>query len=232
MQYGKNIKQSNHILLVEDDNSIARFIELELNHAGYEVTVENDGIAAVESFKINPVDMVILDLMLPGLDGYGVFSEIKKQAIDVPVIMLTAKKTTHEVVLGLEAGADDYIRKPFEMPELLARIRNLLKRKATPIILTYADLAIDQQKRLVTRADCDINLTALEFDLLVYLINNHESVLSRDQIYQAVWNESYLPGTNVVDVFIRRLRRKVDEPFTEHLIETVRSVGYSLRVKR
>lgn len=231
MYLGRNEKQACRVLLVEDDNSIARFVELELNHAGFEVTIERDGISAVESFKNNPADLVILDLMLPALDGYGVFSEIKKKAGEVPVIMLTAKKTTREVVLGLETGADDYVTKPFEMPELLARVHNQLRRKK-PAVLSYADLTIDRNKRQVTRAGISITLTALEFDLLVYLITNRELVLSREQIYQAVWRDSFLPGTNVVDVFIRRLRSKVDEPFAERLIETVRGVGYSLRLKR
>jgi len=225
------VKQTDSILLIEDDNSIARFIELELVHAGLKVTVKKDGISALESFRLNPTDLVILDLMLPGLDGYGVFTLIKQQNSDVPVIMLTAKTTTREVVRGLKAGADDYIKKPFEMPELLARVQNLLRRKETPAIMSYADLNIDQRKHQATRGECLLSLTALEFDLLVYFISNRELVLSREQIYQAVWKDSYLPGTNVVDVFIRRLRKKVDEPFTEQLIKTVRGVGYSLRLK-
>ncbi len=225
------MKQNNNILLIEDDDSIARFVELELIHAGFEVTVKNDGVSAVETFKHDPADLVILDLMLPGLDGYGVFTLIKQQNNNIPVIMLTAKTTTREVVRGLEAGADDYIKKPFEMPELLARVQNLLRRKETPAVISYADLNIDRRRHQATRAGCMLDLTALEFDLLAYFISNHELVLSREQIYQAVWKDSYLPGTNVVDVFIRRLRKKVDEPFTEQLIKTIRGVGYSLRLK-
>jgi len=223
-----SLAKAAHVLVVEDDASISRLLELELTQAGFQVSVVNDGLAATALLADCQPNLVVLDLMLPGLDGYQVFAEIKKKDPDIPVIMLTAKRATDDVIRGLELGADDYIKKPFEMAELIARIRGLL-RKSAPTETSYKDLTVDLARRRVTRAGEQITLTAYEFSLLVFLMLNREQVLARDQIYRAVWRDDYLPGTNVVDVLIRRLRKKVDDHFEEPLIKTVRGVGYSLR---
>ena len=217
------------MLVVEDDASISRSIELELSHVGFRVSLARDGAEAVKLLSSCDPDVVLLDLMLPGVDGYQVFSEIRKRLGEIPVIMLTAKRGTADVIRGLELGADDYVKKPFEMPELIARIRSHLRKAAGPSVIVRKDVTVDLDRRTVTRAGSPINLTAYEFTLLAFLMTNCERVLSREQIYRAVWKDDYVPDTNVVDVLIRRLRQKIDDDFDEALIETVRGVGYSFR---
>ncbi|MCL5292217.1 MAG: response regulator transcription factor [Actinobacteria bacterium] len=171
----------------------------------------------------------MLDLMLPGLDGEEVCRRMRSIDRDVAIIMLTAKRTTLDIVKGLDSGADDYLKKPFEMPELLARIRALARRKTDKSkIIRYADLALDMEARTAQRGGTNISLTTLEFDLLACLLANGEHVLSRDQLYQSTWREPYI-SSNVVDVLIGRIRRKIDDPFDRKLIHTIRGLGYVLR---
>lgn len=223
-----------HILVIEDERQIARFLELELRHAGYSVSVEGDGALGLQSARRDRPDLVLLDLMLPGMDGFEVCSKLREFSL-VPILMLTAKDATEDKVSGLDCGADDYITKPFEMEELLARIRAAFRRKEsggdTLQILTISDLSLDAARRTVRRGDSDIALTKREFDLLEYLLRNSGLVLTREQILNAVWGMEYGGDANVVDVYIRYLRSKLDEPFPIKLIHTVRGVGYTLEVR-
>jgi len=216
------------ILIVEDDATIARFVELELKHVGFEVLRAGEGPTAIEVLDSRDVDLVILDLMLPGIDGIDVARHIRKKGSDVPILMLTARAETHDVVAGFEAGADDYLRKPFEIPELLSRIRALLKRTAgsgqsTP--LEASGIRIDPERRLATRAGEALDLTAKEFDLLAYLVANAGRVISRDEILEAVWGAQRSTDSNVIEVFVCHIRNKIGD-HDNRVIQTIRGVGY------
>lgn len=220
------------ILLVEDEQKIARFLQLELEYEGYSVKQTQDGKAGLEMALGDNVDLVILDIMLPGLNGLEVCRRIR-QSSQVPIIMLTAKDTTMDKVIGLDIGADDYITKPFAIEELLARVRVALKRKAsyTPSTdaLSSGNLKIDLSRHLVTYGDSIIELTKKEFDLLEYLVKNKGIVLTRESILEKVWGYDYMGDTNLVDVYIRYLRSKLDESYDKKFIHTVRGVGYLLK---
>lgn len=220
------------ILIVEDEKKIARIMELEITHAGYEVEVVYNGKEGIEKVKENNFDLLILDIMLPGLDGIEVCNKIRSFS-DIPIIMVTAKDSTQDKVNGLDTGADDYITKPFEAEELMARIRAQLRRKkdTEENILKIANLKIDKEKYTVTRAGDNIELTKKEYDLLKYFMENKGIVLSRDQLLEAVWGYDYVGQTNIVDVYIRYLRSKIDDPYDKKLIQTVRGVGYVIRDK-
>jgi DNA-binding response OmpR family regulator len=223
----------SHILLVEDEAKLARFIELELMYEGYSVDVVNDGCEALEMFKQKSYDLVLLDLMLPGLNGIEVLRKIRESS-DVSVIMLTAKADVSDKVTGLDSGADDYITKPFAIEELLARMRTTLrvkplKNQASPL-LKCNKLSIDIHKRMVKWEDAAVvDLTKTEFELWTYLVQNKNAVLTRKQILCAVWGFDYDGSTNVVDVYIRYLRSKIDDKFDEKLIHTARGVGYYVK---
>ena len=221
---------SGTILLVEDENKIARFMELELIHEGYEVDVFERGETALEKFHEKNYDLVILDIMLPGMDGMEVCSTIRKDS-EIPIIMVTAKDSISDKVDGLDYGADDYITKPFAIEELLARIRAQLRRQQPDKenILEAADLIMDTERYKVVRAGEEIELTKKEYDLLEYLLMNQDIVISREQLLREVWGYDYTGETNIVDVYIRYLRSKIDDPFELKLIKTVRGVGYVLR---
>lgn len=215
------------ILIVEDDQTIARFVQLELEHAGYRVLRAGDGSTAVDLLTENDVDLVILDLMLPGVDGLDVARFIRKKGLDVPILMLTARSETHDVVMGFEAGADDYLRKPFEIPELLSRIRALLKRTKAKEGVRYeaSGVSIDLEKREATLDGQPLNLTSKEFDLLAYLVANAGRVLSRDEIFEAVWGGQPTSESNVIEVFVCHLRTKIGDKGAK-IIQTIRGVGY------
>lgn len=215
------------ILIVEDDQTIARFVQLELEHAGYQVLRAGDGSAAMDLMAESDVDLVILDLMLPGVDGLDVARFIRKKGMDVPILMLTARAETHDVVVGFEAGADDYLRKPFEIPELLSRVRALLKRTKTAQEPRYeaSGVAIDLEKRQATLHGQPLNLTSKEFDLLAYLVANAGRVISRDEIFEAVWGGQPASESNVIEVFICHLRTKIGDKEAK-IIQTIRGVGY------
>ncbi len=218
------------ILVVEDEIKLARFVELELKHEGYEVFVANDGRTGVEMFFEKEPDLIILDLMLPQLSGIEVCRRIRKES-DVPIIMLTAKGETMDKVMGLDSGADDYMTKPFAIEELLARLRAFSRRKtpaktSSSTVLTLKDLTMDLAKRSVKYKGEEIELTKREFELLQYLIENKNIVISREQILNNVWGYDYIGETNVVDVYVRYLRTKIDDKYSVKLIHTIRGVGY------
>lgn len=228
----------NRILIIEDEEKIARFIELELQHEGYEVEKCADGRTGLEMAETGGFSLVLLDIMLPELNGLEVLRRLRKSS-DIPVIMLTARDAVMDKVAGLDQGADDYITKPFAIEELLARIRLVLRRRSAPAYeavpespgdtLRCGELTLSESRHEVKYAGKEIELTSREFDLLNALLINKNIVLSRDQLLGKVWGYDYMGETNVVDVYIRYLRSKIDEVFGISLIQTVRGVGYVIR---
>lgn len=223
--------QKEKILVVEDEIKLARFLELELRHEGYEVLVAHDGREGLRAALEENVSLVVLDIMLPVLNGMEVCRRIR-HASDIPVIMLTAKDDTMDKVMGLDLGADDYMTKPFAIEELLARIRAILKRRGGTAAkgrqLNAGDLVIDTERYQVFFRKQPVELTKREFELLKYLVENRNIVLTRDTLLREVWGYDYAGDTNVVDVYIRYLRSKIDQRFDTNLIRTVRGVGYIL----
>ncbi|WP_433748687.1 response regulator transcription factor [Paenibacillus amylolyticus] len=244
------------VLVIEDEPKIARLLELELQYEGYQVGKAGSGTEGLEKYGEGQWDLILLDVMLPGLSGIEVLRRVRAKDATVPIIMLTAKDSVEDKVSGLDLGANDYITKPFQIEELLARVRAALRLSAVASVvssassstpadtgndssghqdeasagwLTAAGLKLNEGTREVSRDGVAIELTPREFDLLVYLLQNQRQVLSRDQIVQAVWGYDYYGDTNVVDVYIRYVRKKVDNGFTPPLIHTVRGVGYVLK---
>jgi DNA-binding response OmpR family regulator len=228
----------DRILIIEDEEKIARFIELELLHEGYEAVKCGDGRTGLEMAESGGFSLVLLDIMLPELNGMEVLRRLRRSS-DVPVIMLTARDAVMDKVAGLDQGADDYITKPFAIEELLARIRLALRRSShqahentqdTPDdLLRCGDLTLSPSRHEVKYAGKEIELTSREFDLLNTLLVNKNIVLSRDTLLGTVWGYDYMGETNVVDVYVRYLRSKIDEVFGISLIQTVRGVGYVIR---
>lgn len=220
------------ILIIEDEVKIARFLELELSHEGYQVEMVHDGRQGLEAAMDSTVDLIILDVMLPSLSGMEVLRRLRQSA-QTPVIMLTAKNDVTDIVMGLDFGADDYMVKPFAIEELLARIRTALKRRkvlaAAPDLIDLGSLKIDLGQHSVHQGDDLIDLTKKEYDLLRYLAENRNMVLSREKILENVWGYNYYGDTNVVDVYIRYLRTKIDDRYNIKFIHTVRGVGYVLK---
>ncbi len=225
------------ILIVEDERKLARYLQLELTHEGYEIRLAADGREALRVHDEWHSDLILLDLMLPELSGIEVCRRIR-QKDGVPIIMLTAKDDVSDKVMGLDMGADDYMTKPFAIEELLARIRVALKRHVPSEsadkgerILTEGALSLGRDSRTVTYDGRNIQLTKKEFDLLEYLMLHRNVALSRNELLDKVWGYSYAGDTNVVDVYIRYLRCKLDDPFRVKLIHTVRGVGYLFRAE-
>lgn len=220
------------ILLIEDEVKLARFVELELRYEGYQVTVCHDGREGIALISEGNFDMILLDLMLPGLTGIEICRRVRKNS-NVPIIMLTAKDEVIDKVAGLDSGADDYLTKPFAIEELLARMRVAFKhcedKMSKKILLQVQDLEIDTEKRLVTVGGDVVELTKKEYELLLYLVQNKNIVLTREQILNEVWGYSYIGETNVVDVYVRYLRAKIDEAFQKKFIHTIRGVGYYVK---
>ena len=220
------------VLIVEDEIKIARFVQLELEHEGYNIELEYDGRAGLEKAVSGNHDLIILDVLLPSLNGMEVLRRLR-QVSEVPVIMLTAKGDVMDKVMGLDSGADDYIVKPFAIEELLARIRKVLKRRTVnpvkPEMLQAGDLFLDVHKHTVTYAGEPVELTKTQFDLLRYLMLNRDIVITRDTILEKVWGYNYAGDSNVVDVYVRYLRSKIDEKYNKKFIHTVRGVGYQFR---
>jgi len=220
------------ILIVEDEKKIARVVKIALEHEGYQVEVENDGMAGYEHILREEFDLILLDIMLPGMNGMEICRKVRKNS-DVPIIMLSARDQTMDKVMGLDLGANDYITKPFAIPELYARIRNVMRNTVKEekdestyeihgVILNTMTYEVQVKGNLV-------ELTAKEFELLKTLMANTPMVLSRDRIVELVWGYDYLGDTNVVDVYIRHLRKKIDDKYEIKLIHTIRGVGYCVR---
>lgn len=216
-------------LIVEDEKRIADFLSRGLESAGYAVDTAPDGKAGIDLVHATDYDLIILDLMLPDMDGLQVLERIRNRKVNPPVLILSARGDVDDRVKGLEKGADDYLVKPFAFVELLARVRVLLRRgQPTPERLQVSDLVLDCIRRKVTRASQNIDLAPKEFSILEYLMRNRGRPLSRTMIVEHVWDMDYDGLTNIVDVYIRHLRGKVDEPFPAKLIHTVRGIGYML----
>lgn len=218
------------ILVVEDEQKTSAYLNKGLSESGFIVDIASDGVDGLHLATNHPYDLIILDIMLPRLDGWSILVEIRRVMPDARVLILTARDDTDDKVKGLELGADDYLVKPFAFSELLARIRTLLRRGSTQSIdnLNIADLSIDIVKHKAFRGTQRLNLTPKEFALLVLLAQRTGEVLSRTLIAESVWDINFDCDTNVVDVAIRRLRQKVDDPFETKLIHTVRGMGYVL----
>jgi DNA-binding response OmpR family regulator len=223
------MKAGTRILVVEDDSSIARLVQLELEHRDFEVRCAHDGPSGLEAVSEFRPAAVILDIMLPKVDGVGVLKRLRAAGNRVPVIMLTARGDPLDKVHSLDRGADDYLTKPFNVEELIARVRALLRRAGEDEVIRVSDLEIDTATREVRRGARVIDLTAREYELLEFMARNYRRVLSRDLLLSRVWELEFDVGTNVVDVYIGYLRKKVDAPGETRLIKTVRGAGYALR---
>ena len=221
-----------HALIIEDDKAIADFFARGLREAGFAVDVASNGTDGLDAALEQNPDVAIVDVMLPGRDGLSVIDELRRQGRTTPVLILSAKRSVDERVRGLQAGGDDYLTKPFAFAELLARVQALVRRASrTPeaTTLTAADLTMDLLSRRVTRAGQPIDLRPREFALLEYLMRNAGKVVSKTMILSHVWEYSFDPQTNIVDVLVSRLRDKIDKPFEIKLLQTVRGVGYVIR---
>ena len=221
------------ILIIEDDPRVAELIQRGLREQGFETTPAYDGLSGKKLVDRNSYDLIIIDIILPKMDGLDLCKHIRDTKPNIPIIMLTALGTTDDKVEGFDAGADDYLVKPFEMRELLARIRVLLKRQNTTArntgnILKYADLEMNLDTKSVKRNGIDIHLTPKEFNLLQYMLENPERVLSRVEIAEKVWNTHFDTGTNFIDVYINYLRNKIERNFDQKLIHTKTGMGFIL----
>jgi DNA-binding response OmpR family regulator len=218
------------LLLVEDDVKIAGALHRGIGAEGFSVEVVGDGSEGLWRAREGSYDLILLDIMLPGLNGYRVCAELRRAGDRTPILMLTAKDGDLDEAEGLDTGADDYLRKPFSFPVLVSRIHALLRRAAVgePPPLEIGDLRLEPRRRRVMRGTTEIALTAREFDLLTYLIRRRGQVVSKTQLLAGVWEDGFDGDPNVVEVYIARLRRKIDEPFAQHAIDTVRGAGYRI----
>jgi two-component system copper resistance phosphate regulon response regulator CusR len=216
------------ILLVEDESRVAGFIAKGLREQAYAVDIARDGEQALYYAAVNEYDLIILDVLLPIKDGHSVCRELRATGLRAPILMLTARDSVDDRVAGLDSGADDYLTKPFDFKELLARLRALLRRSASlrPQVARMADLTLDTASHAVTRAGKSLSLTAKEYALLEFLVLNEGRVVGREQIAQHVWDESFDPFSNVIDVYVKRLRDKLDTGYGTRLIHTRRGEGY------
>ncbi len=225
---------SDRILLVEDDPKLAKFIESELSLEGYHVTVAPNGLDGLTIARDAQPDLLILDWMLPGISGLDICLRLRSTGIQVPIIMLTAKDEVPDRVTGLNAGADDYVTKPFSMEELLARVKARLRRTQPndPDNLQFEDLILNGLTREVYRGSQLIELTAKEFDLLEFMLQNSRQVITRDRILEKVWGYDFMGESNIIEVYIRALRIKLEASNSKRLLHTVRGVGYVLREQK
>lgn len=219
------------LLYAEDEEDLNRIVTKKLTEEGFSVDSCFDGREAIDNVQFTEYDAAILDIMMPHADGFAVLKELRKLKKNTPVLFLTARDSIEDRVTGLDSGANDYLVKPFSFEELLARIRVLTREKhnLTENILSIGDLELNLSSHIVTRGGTEINLTSKEYQLLEYLLYNKEKVLSREKIENHIWNYDYEGGTNVIDVYIRYLRKKIDDGFPTKLIHTVRGAGYVIR---
>lgn len=222
-----------HVLIVEDEPKIAAFLRRGLTENGFVVDVAQDGEQGLEYALARKMDLIILDVALPKRDGWSIIAELRKAEIQTPILFLTARDSVPDRVKGFDLGADDYLIKPFHFSELLARVRSLLRRspERREETVTVGDLEIDPRRHKVIRAGTVLNLTPKEFSLLLFLASSAGDIVSRTEIVEQVWDINFDTGTNVVDVMMRRLRAKVDDPFETKMIHTIRGVGYVLRAE-
>lgn len=220
------------LLVIEDEQKVANFIKQGLEEEGYAVDHAADGASGLQMALEGLHDVIVLDVLLPRLDGLGVLQQLRQENVTTPVLLLTVRATIEDKVLGLDAGADDYLTKPFAFEEFVARVRALLRRRAetAPPILQVADLALDPARRVVSRGDQKIDLTPREFALLDYFMRNPGRVLTRTMIANRVWDYTFDAATNVIDVYVNYLRKKIDSGHDDKLLHTVRGVGYVLKV--
>jgi two-component system copper resistance phosphate regulon response regulator CusR len=219
------------VLLIEDKKKTAAFLAKGLQEDGFTVEIAMDGESGLELARASKHDLLIVDVMLPKMDGWAVVAELRKSGMQTPILFLTARDSVRDRVKGLELGADDYLVKPFAFSELMARVRSVLRRSPAEQQerLRIEDLDIDTRRNKATRSGAALNLTAKEFLLLAHLVRSAGAVVSREEIAQQVWDINFATNTNVVDVMVRRLRAKVDDPFETKLIHTVRGAGYVLK---
>ena len=219
-----------NILIVEDEANISDFVKGELEYEGYNVCIKEDGREGLEEALKNEYDLIILDVMLPSMNGFEICRRLKREK-QSPIIMLSAKDSVMDKVNGLQIGADDYIAKPFAIEELLARIEVVFRRQdnLNNYIIKFKDITINKSSRVVKRDGNEINLTNKEYELLMILIENKDKVVTREELLEKIWGYGYEPETNVIDVYIRYLRSKLNNENKEQYIQTVRSVGYIMR---
>ena len=218
------------ILIIEDESSISDFVKLELEYEGYQVSIKEDGREGLKEALENDYDLIILDIMLPSMNGFEICRRLKREK-NTPIIMLSAKDSVTDKVNGLQIGADDYIPKPFAIEELLARINAIFRRvdSLDNYIVKFKDLVINRNSRTVSKNDKEINLTTKEYELLMILIDNKDKVVTRDELLEKIWGYEYEPETNVTDVYVRYLRSKLNNENKEEYIQTIRSVVYIMR---
>jgi heavy metal response regulator len=221
------------ILVVEDEKKVASFIQRGLEGEGFQIDIAGDGEEGVALACKNPYDLILMDVMLPKMDGLTAIRELRTAQIATPVLCLTAKDAVEDIVAGLDSGSDDYLTKPFAFAELLARVRALVRRGTQDrgADITYADLRLDPVAHKVWRASKEIELTAKEYALLEYFIRNPEKTLTRNMIAEHVWDYTFDSFTNIIDVYVNYLRKKIDRDFTVKLVHTVRGVGYMLKAE-
>lgn len=220
------------VLVVEDETKVARFLKQALEEEGHAVDVAGDGVEGGNLATINPYDLILLDVQLPRMDGLQLAAELRRSGLQCPILMLTSRDSTQDVVRGLNAGADDYLTKPFALEELLARVNAITRRQQGPAtgILRYQDLEMDRLKRLVKRGGKTLDFSPREFRLLEFFLLNPERVVSRTTLLEKVWDMSFDPETNVVDAHMSNLRKKLEDGDRPRLIQTVRGAGYALRL--
>ncbi len=218
------------ILVVEDNHRLSSSLQMNLSHEGYSVDTAYDGQEGQDLAELAPYDLILLDILLPKKDGLEVCRELRRRRIQTPILLLTARDSIDDRVQGLDCGADDYLVKPFAMRELLARLRALLRRNHpyTNGRLEIGDLIVDPVTHTVEREGCSIDLTPKEFALLEYFMYHPNQVVTREMIEQHIWNYDFECSSNVIDVYVRRLRRKIDDPFEVKLLATIRGIGYRL----
>jgi DNA-binding response OmpR family regulator len=220
------------ILVVEDELKVARFLKKGLEAEGFEVETAGDGKSGEKLARTEAFDLILLDVLLPQKDGFEILRDLRKDEIRTPILMLTARSTTEDIVGGLDQGADDYLTKPFAFSELLARIRSLMRRGTVKTKLKYIDLMLDTVAHKASRAGKQIELTAREYALMEYFMRNRGKLISRQELSKEIWGYNFDPGTNVVDVYVNHLRNKIDTDFSVKLLQTERGKGYYLSEKK